>query len=178
MNKYTADLIVKEVFMDMKADLKSNKQIGMEFHVFFDDGYWRFDPKGLSKDQAYGVLNVFLNEVKTLGYSVTSDCNIRSPETGEIIGEQLMAALVSPEGKIDVNMQPYTRLPNGKIRYEKPLTADGLTFGGEATMLYRPIMPIPDDVKNTLVVALKAEVARCKIPYKTYGKENGGPTAH
>lgn len=180
MDSKRADLIVKELFMDMKADLKSQKEIGMAFHVFFDDGYWRFEPEILSKEQAYGLLNIFLTDpdTKTIAYSVTSDCNMRSPVTGEIIGEQLMAALVSPDGKVDVNMQPYKRLPNGKIQYEKSMLADGISFGGDATALYQPVIGVPEEIKKQLVKVVAAQAAQNKVPYKSYTKEDDGPTAH
>lgn len=172
--------MVKELFMDMKADLKSQKAIGMAFHVFFDDGYWRFEPAHLSKEQAYSLLNIYLTDPrsKTIAYSVTSDCNMRCPKTYEIIGEQLMAALVTPDGKVDVSMQPYKRLPNGKVQYEKPMKADGMSFGGDATSLYQAGDQYPAEMRKALVQAVNGEIARDKKPYKSYSREDSGPTAH
>lgn len=180
MDSKRADLMVKELFMDMKADLKSQKEIGMAFHIFFEDGYWRFQPEHMSKDQAYGLLNIYLTDPssKTIAYSVTSDCNMRCPTTYEIIGEQLMAAFVTPDGKVDVNMQPYKRLHNGKIQYEKALNADGVSFGGDATSLYQPLTDVPDEMRRALVQAVNGQVAIEKKPYKSYTRENDGPTAH
>ena len=180
MDSKRADLMVKELFMDMKADLKSQKEIGMAFHIFFEDGYWRFEPAHLSKDQAYSLLNIYLTDPssKTIAYSVTSDCNMRCPKTYEIIGEQLMAALVTPDGKVDVTMQPYKRLHNGKIQYEKSLIADGVSFGGDATSLYQVGGDIPAEMRRALVHAVNGQVAKEKKPYKSYSREENGPTAH
>lgn len=180
LDRKRAQLMVKELFMDMKVDLKAQKDVGMAFHVFFEDGYWRFQPEHLSKAQAYSLLNLYLTDssCKAIACSVTSDCNMLCPSTHEIIGEQLMAAFVTPDCKVDVIMQPYTRLPNGKIKYERAISADENTFAGDITSLYQLGADVPDEMRRALVEAVNGQVARGKQPYKSYSRDDEGPAAH
>ncbi|MBI6882690.1 hypothetical protein [Pseudomonas putida] len=176
MRKSERDLVVNEVFLDMLADLKSNREVDITFHLFFEDGYWKFTPpRGMPKNYMYGVMNIVISEEKPLAYVMTSDCNMRSPETGEIVGEQLIAIVVTPDGQNNAKGQSYTRLPGGKIKYEERM--DMQLVAGDAIVLYEP-SGAPAEVKDPLLNGVRAEIKAKKVPYKEYGKANDGPSFH
>jgi hypothetical protein len=179
VDKKRVNQLVNEIFTDLKAQLTDEGGFDMTFHVFFDDGFWRFNPGSLSKQQAYRALNIFLTESRTLAYSVTSDCNLLDPVTKERIGEQLLSVVVTPDGSVDGSMQPYIRLPNGEIQYEKMIANDELRFFGDLTSFYHSTQGIPEEVKKGLTSIFNARIAAEKIPYRSaYTKEESGPTFH
>jgi len=177
MNNERMSLIVKDLLMAMKADLAAKKEIGQVFHIFFEDGYCLFDNRLISKEHAYGYLNLFLTDPATnsIAYSVTSDCYMRSPETMEIIGEQLLAMLVTADGKTEVTMQPYNRDVNGKVKYDKPIPSDNTQSGGPITALYRPMLAVPEEIRQQALRDVREKFLKEKITYSTYGKESEGP---
>lgn len=178
MNNERMSLIVKDLLMTMKIDLAAKKEIGQVFHIFFEDGYCLFDCRGFTKEKAYGYLNVFLRDpsTKSIAYSVTSDCYMRSPETMEIIGEQLFALIVTADGNIDVTMQPYKRENNGKIKYDDPIPTENSQSVGPITAFYEPGLIVSDEVRKQVIQEVRESILRKKIPYSTYNKESETPT--
>lgn len=177
MNNERMSLIVSDLLMTMKIDLAAKKEIGQVFHIFFEDGYCLFDCRTFSKEKAYGYLNVFLRDpgTKSIAYSVTSDCYMRSPETMEIIGEQLIALLVTADGSMDVTMQPYKRETNGKIKYDDPIPVDNTQAGGPITEFYQPGLMVSDEMRKQVIQEIRERILRKKIPYSTYAKETESP---
>ncbi|MBI6882774.1 hypothetical protein [Pseudomonas putida] len=140
MQHKAADAIIASVFKETLAELKAGKEVNMNFYLFFEDSYWRFPDDGLSKEEMIGAVNLMINVAKPQAYALVSDTFVRSPETNEIMYEQLLASIVEQGQDTRMIAQRYDRLPSGKISLSRPRqNMDGMTFGGRMTELFKPV---------------------------------------
>lgn len=169
MSDLKVDTVISRIFKEKLDQLKRGNQVGMEFYLFFEDGFWLYDgERKLSKEQNYAVMRTVICEFQPLFYAIVSDTNARDPLTYKILYEQLMACIVSPDDKNKTYFQPYDRMPNGKIKLTRRRGClEGAMFGGIGVSLYQPNpdeMRIPEQ-RAEFIAAMTEIIQRDKRAY-------------
>lgn len=175
MDKNLVSNVVNQIFMDCLSSLKSGIELDMQFYLFFSDGYWKCPSQGFDKQELYAVVNLLLDHFKPEAYSLISDTYLRDAVSNDIVGEQLMACVVSPGGVQQVVVRPYEREKNGtiKIKDEVPQN-EFIRFEGAATQLFEGSFVQMEDVsKAEFISRVKPLIESQKVKYKDFDYFNG-----
>lgn len=169
MSIHRIESTIARIFKEKLALLKSGEQLAMEFYLCFDDGYWLYTEDSLlDREQNYAVMRMIIGAFKPQFYAVVSDTNARDPHTNKIMYEQLMAFIVSPTGVNKTMLQPYDRLPSGKIKLTRPRKVmEGAAWGGIGTRLFDSFenSPLRPGAEESLVKFFDVAIASEKLPY-------------
>lgn len=170
MQNEKIEFTVARIFKEKLAQLKKGNQLGLEFYLFFEDGFCMIpENTKLERDHNYLIMSMLINRAKPSHYAVVSDTNVRDYHTMAIMFEQLMASITAADGTTRTMLQPYDRLPNGKIKLTRPRVAmDGAQMSGIAVSLFDDLgANIPDAPEKTQFLEMfEQELLSEKRPYQ------------
>lgn len=169
MDIANVETTVAKIFREKLAQLKKGERVDIEFYLFFEDGFWMIPANTkLEKDHNYLILSMVINKFKPSHYAIVSDTNVRDYHTMKILFEQLMASVTNADGITKTILQPYDRLPNGKIKLTRPRVAmDGAQMTGIATELFDNLAEgMPEfEARQNLMDMFEQKLAAEKRPY-------------
>ena len=169
MSNPKIDTTIGKIFRQKLSELKIGGQVGTEFYLFFADDFWLYKENSLiGREGNYAVVSMLIEEFKPSHYALVADTNVRDPHTNNIMYEQLMACIVSADGKHKTFFQPYDRLHNGKIKLSRPRTSmDGLQMTGIGVSLFEPPTGLVSDpeAKAQFLQFFSSVIAAEKVPY-------------
>ena len=160
--------IMEISMMDALVDLKSGKELNMQFYLFFKDGYCKVPPFNLPKEVVFGIIHLLLNHFKPEAFCVISDCFVRDAQ-GNLMYEQLMAFAVEKNGQKHSLVRPYDRAENGDVIIRPPEPSTGTVYaGGIVTTLYTesPIR-IVESSQALLLQSFSEVIKNEKVPYQS-----------
>ncbi len=139
------DTVLKNLFIDKLADIKMGMDVVMDLTLFFKEGHVSVSPEnvGYEKEKSIQIFHDLVFKLQPEAYAITSDTNIRSATTGDIIGEQLMSILIGKDSQITTHTRQYRR--GESITFIEPTEIDPYTkVGGRLTEFYtKPSVEIP-----------------------------------